>query len=282
MSTIPTGKIFAAICAVMKDIDFIGKDRSNDFQRYKFRGIDDCYNAVHGPLTKHGVFIVPTVLERDFREYEKTGDKAGGMLFYTTLKVSHKFYAEDGSYVEAVTYGEAMDSGDKSTNKAMSAAMKYAILEVFAIPTEGDNDTENSSPAPAKRANAPTPPKATNTPPAAQKPSQTPPDAGKPPLPPGMKTGDSLDITITEIVTGLSSKDKVGKEKVNAAGQKMAGKPYTQWGFKSEQANCTLTTIKSDLGNELEIAQEDEYPRRITYEPNQYGGNIKSIERAEG
>lgn len=274
MSTDPK-LIFSKICAVMKDIEFIGKDRSNDFHKYKFRGIDDCYNAIHGPLTKHGVFIVPTVLERDFREYEKAG---GGMTFYTTLKVSHKFYAEDGSFVEAVTFGESMDNGDKSTNKAMSAAMKYAILEVFAIPTEGDNDTENSSPAPTKRA---APPKATNTPPAAGKPPQVPPNAGKPPLPPGMKTGESLDITITEVIAGLSSKDKVGKETVNAAGQKMPGKPYTQWGFKSSEANCTLTTIKNELGNELEIAQEDCLPRKIRYEPNQYGGNIKSIERVE-
>ena len=41
------------------------------------------------------------------------------------------------------TFGEAMDSGDKATNKAMSAAYKYAALQAFAIPTEGDNDTEN-------------------------------------------------------------------------------------------------------------------------------------------
>jgi hypothetical protein len=36
-----------------------------------------------------------------------------------------------------------MDSGDKATNKAMSAAYKYAAFLTFAIPTEGDNDAES-------------------------------------------------------------------------------------------------------------------------------------------
>ena len=40
------------------------------------------------------------------------------------------------------TFGEAMDSGDKATNKAMSAAYKYACFKAFSIPTEGDNDAD--------------------------------------------------------------------------------------------------------------------------------------------
>ena len=36
-----------------------------------------------------------------------------------------------------------MDSGDKSSNKAMSAAYKYACFLAFAIPTEGDNDADS-------------------------------------------------------------------------------------------------------------------------------------------
>ena len=61
------------------------------------------------------------------------------------LTVQHRFYAHDGSFIDVVTIGEAMDSGDKASNKAMSAAMKYALIELLAIPTEGDNDTENQT-----------------------------------------------------------------------------------------------------------------------------------------
>jgi hypothetical protein len=54
----------------------------------------------------------------------------------------------DGSSIEVVTVGEAMDSGDKSCNKAMSTAQKYAIFQVFAIPTEELKDSDDDSPDP--------------------------------------------------------------------------------------------------------------------------------------
>ena len=54
--------IYQAMAEVMKDIDAVGKNQKNQQQGFKFRGIDDVYNAVHPILAKHGVFTVPTVL----------------------------------------------------------------------------------------------------------------------------------------------------------------------------------------------------------------------------
>lgn len=138
------GKIYFLIPQIMKSVGVIEKDRTNtQGSGYKFRGIDDVYNAMQGPLAEAGVFCAPKVLKS---EREERLSKAGGNLIYTILTVEFRFYAEDGSYFEAVTVGEAMDSGDKSANKAMSAAMKYAFLQVFCIPTIEDKDTENDSP----------------------------------------------------------------------------------------------------------------------------------------
>jgi hypothetical protein len=50
--------------------------------------------------------------------------------------------ALDGSKHTVKTFGEAMDSADKATNKAMSAAYKYAAFQAFCIPTEGDTDAD--------------------------------------------------------------------------------------------------------------------------------------------
>ncbi len=146
------GKIYGLIPLVMKSIGVIGKGRKNQAQGYQFRGIDDIYNATQSALIEHGVFVVPQIVECE-REDRQTRD-GKGTLIYTRMKVSHTFYGPDGSNVVAVTAGEAMDSGDKSSNKAMSAAMKYALIEVFCIPTEGDNDTENHSPEPAPKPQA--------------------------------------------------------------------------------------------------------------------------------
>jgi len=115
----------------------IAKDRSNQQQGYKFRGIDDCLNALASLLPAHNLVIVPTVLEREV--VERT-TKSGGALFYVTVKVQFSFISSlDGSRHDAVLYGEAMDSADKATNKAMSAAYKYAVLLTFCVPTEGES-----------------------------------------------------------------------------------------------------------------------------------------------
>ncbi len=121
----------------------IGKDRKNEQQGYKFRGIDDIYNAVARLLAKYGLCILPRCTERVCVERQTA---KGGTLFYATVRVEFDFVArEDGSKHTVVTYGEAMDSGDKATNKAMSAAYKYALLQAFAIPTEGDNDADSTT-----------------------------------------------------------------------------------------------------------------------------------------
>lgn len=135
-------EIFKKIPLVMAEIGAIGKDRKNQQQGYSFRGIDDIYNAVNAALAKHGVFCTPSV--EDMKREERQTQK-GGTLFYTILTVKYVFYASDGSSIEVRTVGEAMDSGDKSCNKAMSAAQKYAFLQVFCIPTEEPKDTENET-----------------------------------------------------------------------------------------------------------------------------------------
>jgi len=134
--------IFKQIPKVMASIGAIGKDRKNPQQGYQFRGIDDLYNACNAALSEHEVFAVPKVT--NISREERT-NKSGGLLLYTVLTVTYTFYASDGSSFECVTIGEAMDSGDKSCNKAMSAAQKYAFLQVFSIPTEEPKDTENDT-----------------------------------------------------------------------------------------------------------------------------------------
>ena len=137
--------VYKAIAAVMGDLAKTGisKDQTNTFDKYKFRGIDDVYNALAPLLSKHGLVVLPRVLERvsDERVSQK-----GGAMFYVTVKAEFDFVAaEDGSKHTVCAYGEAMDRGDKGTNKAMTAAYKYAMFEAFCIPTEGADDADRES-----------------------------------------------------------------------------------------------------------------------------------------
>ena len=147
-----TPRIYKAIHEAMEACQAVGKDSRNPQQGYKYRGIDAVMNAINPALRKAGIFCAPEVLETH-REERTT--KAGAALIYSTVTVKYTFFAEDGSSITATVIGEGMDSGDKSYNKAMSAAFKYALFQVFCIPTEEMVDSETDSPEPQPRTTAP-------------------------------------------------------------------------------------------------------------------------------
>lgn len=150
-------KVYQAIAAVAATMSEhgIAKARKNQAQGYAFRGIDDVYNALGPVLARNGLVVLPRTLSRECVERQTN---KGSPLFYVTVEVEFDFVsAEDGSKHTVKTYGEAMDSADKATNKAMSAAYKYAAMQAFCIPTEGDNDadahTHEVAARPAQRIN---------------------------------------------------------------------------------------------------------------------------------
>lgn len=138
--------VYQLISAVAGELaqEGIGKkQRNTQGAGYNFRGIDDVYNAIGPLLAKHGLSILPRTLARECVERVSGQGKA---LFYVTVEMEFDFVsAHDQSKHTVKMFGEAMDSGDKATNKAMSAAYKYAMFQAFCIPTEGDNDADNST-----------------------------------------------------------------------------------------------------------------------------------------
>lgn len=140
--------IYTKLMAVMADMEALGKDRKNTQQGYNFRGIDDVYNMVQPIMAKHGIVMRSEILS-DF--HEERASKSGGLLIYRILKIRYSFIATDGSAMTTEVIGEGMDSGDKATNKAMSVAQKYALLQTFMIPTEDLKDPENEDPHPAAK-----------------------------------------------------------------------------------------------------------------------------------
>jgi len=134
--------VYSAIARVsaMLARDGVGKTRKNTAQGYAFRGIDEVYNALAPILAAEQLVILPRMISRICTERESKG---GGALFNVVVEAEFDLVsAVDGSKHIVRTFGEAMDSADKATNKAMSAAYKYAAFQTFCIPTEGDNDAD--------------------------------------------------------------------------------------------------------------------------------------------
>lgn len=133
---------------VMKEIGFVGKDQKNQAQGFKFRGIDQFVNALYPALCKHGVFMTPrcTKETHELKEVVRSSGKAG-VDKHVTIMMEYDFFAEDGSQVTVGPVpAEGLDSGDKATNKALSAALKYALIQTFSVPTEDMAEADLETP----------------------------------------------------------------------------------------------------------------------------------------
>jgi hypothetical protein len=134
--------IHEKMAAIMAEIGAVAKGRRNQAQGYNFRGIDEVYAELHPAMSTHGVFMTSEILAERSEERQT---KSGGASIYRILTIRFTFWTTDGSHIETTVIGEGMDSGDKASNKAMSVAQKYALLQAFLIPTEEAKDPENDS-----------------------------------------------------------------------------------------------------------------------------------------
>lgn len=141
--------VYQKIAAVQAELAKVGISKSRKNQtpgaQYNFRGIDEVYNTLAPLMAQHGLCILPRIVEHSIAKRGET--RNGNAIFGAIVTAEFDFVSADDGTVHVVrTMGEAMDSSDKATNKAMSAAYKYAALMTFAIPTEGDNDADAHTP----------------------------------------------------------------------------------------------------------------------------------------
>jgi hypothetical protein len=138
-----TKLIYSKIASIMKETGAITKKQKNAQQGFQFRGIDDVMNELHDIFAKNEVFILPSV--EDFTKEDRP-TRSGGINTFIRAKIRFQYTTTDGSCVETVNVGEAMDSGDKAMNKAMSIALKYSLLQMLLIPTEDAKDPDAETP----------------------------------------------------------------------------------------------------------------------------------------
>jgi hypothetical protein len=139
--------VYELMARVMRDVRNVGKDGRNESQNYNFRGVDDAIGALAQPLREHGVFMTPEVL--DFKTEVRGRQNA------VMMRIAFHFHGPAGDHVTAITLGEGSDFADKAANKAMSAALKYALIHTFMIPVDskslddGDRDHPEGQRSPA-------------------------------------------------------------------------------------------------------------------------------------
>lgn len=134
--------IAQALSEVMKSVGGIAKKDRNNAQGFNFRGIDSVVNAVSPALQKFGVIVVPSVEDYEYHTVEIGRNRTA--MGHVKVKVSYTFIGANGDAIKTTVVGEAMDSGDKATAKAMSVAFRTALLQALCLPTdEIDPDAES-------------------------------------------------------------------------------------------------------------------------------------------
>lgn len=132
------------------------ESNNDNFPKYSFRGIEDFYNVISPLLAEHGLLCIPNVIRKKYEVLESGKEPNIKRQHHIWIDVEYTLIAvEDGSFIKGVMSGEAIDSGDKASSKALSYAHKYFYQQLFSIPTTAqctdDNTTvRNSSNRPVK------------------------------------------------------------------------------------------------------------------------------------
>lgn len=136
-----------SMSAVMEKVRAVRKGERNAQQGFMFRGIDAVMSAVGPALREVGAVITPRVLTI---EQNRGQSKNGGTLTSTRVTVEYTWHGPDGSTITGAAPGEAFDSGDKGTAKAMSVAYRTFLLQALTLPTDEPDPDAHTYDAPPR------------------------------------------------------------------------------------------------------------------------------------
>lgn len=141
------GALATAVCAVMSEVTAVKKTGHNQHGRYSYASDADLMYALQPAMSKHGLALMPCGQEVTTHE-DGQSKMRWRVLTVTTWRLIHT----GGGWTTLQTIGEGADSGDKSGYKAMTGALKYALRQLFMVPTGDDpeNDGRNKAPEPSK------------------------------------------------------------------------------------------------------------------------------------
>lgn len=132
--------IYQRIAKVMKEVSYIQKDaKPKSGLQYSFVSHDAVTAKIRPQLVEHGIVTVPRVIKA-----EADGNRTTAFMEVDFVNIDNP---EDKVTVPVFGYG--IDNQDKGPGKAMSYAVKYAYLKVFALETGDDPEQDSIEHEPA-------------------------------------------------------------------------------------------------------------------------------------
>lgn len=142
--------ITEAIARIMGELPAIGKERDpNAGVKYAYRGIETITGHAQALCAKYGVVFYPRGEITETKNIIVNGNPWTDTFVSVEYEVAHG--PSDTSKLVR-TPGIGRDNSDKGSNKGMTAAFKYALLQVFMIADpkdDGDSEAHATSSEPA-------------------------------------------------------------------------------------------------------------------------------------
>lgn len=134
-----TGSLHKKLAEVLTAVGYIEKAGTNASQGYKYVMAAQVADKVRDEFAKRNLTMLPTNIE-----VVESGLTPSAKQVLTTLRVTWTITdADSNSSISFQSVGSGSDSTDKAVYKAMTGALKYALLLGFLIPTGDDPEHES-------------------------------------------------------------------------------------------------------------------------------------------
>lgn len=132
------GNVREAIVAVMQNVGYVQKVKATGLN-YTYASEADLIAALRPHMVAVGLSVSAKDMNisLDQEVISKSGSQGRRVVIGYTWVFNH---APSDTSFEVVSCGEGIDFGDKACNKAMTAALKYALRQTFLIETGDDPD----------------------------------------------------------------------------------------------------------------------------------------------
>lgn len=133
-------KLAAKLVKILGAMGSVEKKGYNAHQKYHYMREVDIMEALKAQLIENDIIMLTS---SKFADIQKKEGKEGKVEFVTTVETTHTFLdSETQEQLSITSVGSGYDSSDKGASKAITAAVKYAIMKTFMVSDEG-SDIEN-------------------------------------------------------------------------------------------------------------------------------------------
>lgn len=138
--------IYEKLLTISNELSRVAKNLEVGFgqSKYKAVGEADVLAAIKPLEAQYGVYSYP--FKRSIVETGELETKAGTKNLFLRIETIYRFVNVDNpnEFIDITSYGDGVDSQDKSVGKAMTYADKYGLMKAYKIIT-GDDPDQNAS-----------------------------------------------------------------------------------------------------------------------------------------